>query len=95
MNVEHIAEKMVDNLSDHAEKCGVELNGINRHNFNTELDDRFNDGGEARCEYFADLGWEYAQEFGEFGSDDSETALWRVLSSALELLEGRFPESEE
>lgn len=82
-----VAEKMVGVLLDHARQCDVDLEGVNRHNFNIELDDRFGDGGEARCEHFADIGWEYAGQFGVIGSDAFEDAQSEVLSEALVLLE--------
>lgn len=43
------------------------------------IDDVTDHCGEVRCEHFADLAWEYAGQFGEFGSDDFEKAQWRAV----------------
>lgn len=83
---EATARKMVEALKDEARKQDVDLTGVNGENFNTELDKRFGDGGEARCEHFCDHGWEYSGQFGRIGSDGFDEAQSEVVEAALVLL---------
>ncbi len=87
-----VAEKMCKSLIEHALVKGVDLDGIDWNTLN-HLDGRFGDGGEARCERFTDLGWEFASEYGTFeeGPDDEwEWAQEEVITKALELLPERW-----
>ena len=94
ITVKEIATRMVDILEDHAKRCEVDLHGVTKDNFNCELDERFQDGGVARCEYFSDISWDYCAQFGEFRDDMMgpwHDAHGRALRAALKLLEKRFP----
>jgi len=81
-----VARKMVDSLYSEAEDQGVDLHGLTINNFNTFLDDAFNDGGETRCEHFTDIGWEYSSQFGPLESRGFEEAQWKVLAEAFRLI---------
>jgi len=82
------AHQMVDGLVKHAQLCGVSLEGVTLQNFNHELDQRFDDGGVARCEHFMDLAWDYSGQFGNLGSDAFEAAQWEAAETAFEILLG-------
>lgn len=88
-----VAEKMCDSLIGHAKANGVSLDGINDFPTLHELDDRFHDGGEARCEQFTDIGWEFASEYGTFKEvpdDEWEWAQSEVTETALGMLPERW-----
>ncbi len=90
------ARKMVNSImswSDDVQK--LSLYTITRQNRSDQywvdnvlagFDSAFNDGGVARCEYFADLGWEYSSQFGLIESPGFEQAQDKVLTLAVELL---------
>jgi hypothetical protein len=86
------AERMVDSLIEAAEQAGVDLSGITEQNFNAELDSRFNDGGEARCERFTDLAWEYSAQHGPLDSAEWDRAQWDAIKAALALLPTKLAE---
>ena len=71
--------RMVAALEDEADHCEVDLAGaVELH----DLDKLFGDGGEARCEHFCDVAWEYALQFGEFAGTEFENAQSRCVSRA-------------
>lgn len=78
-----IADRMVRNLIDHAKWEEVDITKITDIH---ELDDVFRDGGEVRCEQFADIAWEYSNQFGKFGTTAWENAQATAVSAALKLL---------
>jgi len=90
VTVKEIAEKMCLVLIEEAKRCDVDLTGVDAGNFNSELDRRFGDGGEARCEHFADIAWEYSQQFGKVESKGFEEAQWRAITAALKLLPSKI-----
>lgn len=79
-------DRMVASLKEVAEQNNVSLEGIRISNFNTFLDDAFNDGGEVRCERFADLAWDYAFQFGELESIQFMNAQWKCILKAINKL---------
>lgn len=84
--LDQIAERMADSILDYARHNNVSLNGVTVENFNSFFDDAFDDGGEARCESFCDLGWEYAQQFGKFEDENWSKAQWRAVKAGLKAL---------
>ncbi len=86
MTKEQAAEKMVEALRAEAARQEVDLSTVTAKNFNSELDKLFGDGGQARCEHFADHGWEYSLQFGKFGSNRFQNAQAEAVEAALELL---------
>jgi hypothetical protein len=58
-----IAE-MIEGLESWAQEKEIDLTNKIPDNVNN-LDELFQDGGEARCEHFTDLAWGYALQFGE------------------------------
>jgi len=83
ITVRETADRMADSLIDKAASANKSLAGISVDNFNTFLDNLFKDGGEIRCENFADLAWDYSLQFGELGSDNFDNAQWRCIRSAI------------
>jgi hypothetical protein len=81
-------DKMVQTLLDRANAKGITLPPVNDVN---ELDDIFNDGGEARCEHFADIAWDYALQFGKFESDKFDAAQWSCIENAITKLNKSLP----
>lgn len=77
-------EAMADSLIETARDRGVDLSDLTYQNFNTLLDDRFDDGGEARCEQFTDLGWDYAFQFGQMDSDGFDNAHHKCIEAAIQ-----------
>jgi hypothetical protein len=88
---EQTVTAMVASLERAAKQARVSLKGVTRENFNSELDDRFHDGGEARCEQFGDLTWAYATQFGAFDSQEWEDARWECFEAAFVIIEARYP----
>lgn len=76
-------EDMADSLMAHAEFEEKDLSGLTTDNFNTFLDDLFEDGGETRCERFADLAWEYSLRFGTLESLGQSNAQWKCIEAAI------------
>lgn len=76
--------KMADSLMDAAIRQEVSLKGITKGNFNTFLDDLFKDGGEVRCEKFADLAFDYSLQFGELETTLFDRAQWECIVDAIE-----------
>jgi len=75
---------MADRLIDKARLENVDLQGIKPDiSFNGFLDDAFQDGGEVRCEHFADLAWTYAGQFGPLESEGFEQARWDCIIAAI------------
>ncbi|GAB6427850.1 hypothetical protein bcgnr5372_38220 [Bacillus luti] len=83
--------KMITSLEKAAEKHNVSLAGITLNNFNSFLDDLFNDGGDIRCEQFADLSWSYAKQYGKFPGDAFMNANARAVEEAVKILEKKYP----
>lgn len=90
ITLQETVDKMIESLEERAEHFEVHLNGINSKNFNTFLDDLFEDGGEVRCEYFTDLTFDYALQFGEFESNGFESARWQAIEMALNVLSVKY-----
>lgn len=90
MTPKKLAKECVLSLENAAEEKGVSLQGITRENFNTFLDDLFDDGGETRVEKFTDLPDEYALQFGELESPEFDKAKWEVLDLAFDILEKKY-----
>ena len=87
---EEVTDKMADSLIEEALLEEKSLEDLSIDNFNSFLDDLFEDGGEVRCEKFGDLAWEYSLKFGALESTglpliSRRTAL--VTNSFLNLLE--------
>ena len=80
-------QKMVESLRRYAAENNKSLTGITILDFNTFLDDLFEDGGETRCERFVDLAWEYAGQFGPLDSDGFNRAQWECIKKAVHELE--------
>lgn len=80
------ARRMSNSLLAEALLRNVSLSGLTIENFNTFLDDAFNDGGEVRCEKFVDLALSYSTTFGEIESDAEERARWGCIEMAFDLL---------
>ncbi|MDA1675399.1 hypothetical protein [Bacillus cereus group sp. TH152-1LC] len=89
-NLEYTINRMVLSLERQAQNHNVSLKGITLKNFNNFLNDLFNDGGEIRCVKFVDLSWNYASDFGRFGSDKFEDAIWRAVEGAVRKLENKY-----
>jgi hypothetical protein len=86
--MERAVGKMVESLLDAAKSNGKSLKGLTYENFNTFLDDLFNDGGEIRCEQFTDLAIDYALQFGELESDSFNVAQHKCIKKAIEMIAG-------
>ena len=91
--IEEAARKMADNLMNYARKNGVDISGVTLKNFNTYLDDQFDDGGEARCERFLDLGDEYAMQFGDLETKSFDDAKWKCITRAIQIVRQEFKAS--
>lgn len=87
---ERVAQEMADSLMEQATIFHVDLAGLTIDNFNSFLDDAFNDGGEVRCIKFTDLAMEYSQYFGEIESDPFDTAQWNAITRAVEIIQQRI-----
>ena len=90
-----LANEMVRSLEQEAEEQNVSLVGLNRKNFNTFLDDAFNDGGEVRCIKFTDIPIDYALRFGEIESPRFDDARWEVYYLAFDILEKKYNDNEQ
>lgn len=88
--MEGTALKMATSLIEQAEAAEVDLRGLTIDNFNTFLDDLFNDGGEVRCERFGDLADPYALEFGPLESAAFDNARWPCFERAIEIVNERL-----
>lgn len=77
---------MVESLKDAAKSKSKSLEGLTYENFNTFLDDLFNDGGETRCKQFTDLAMDYALQFGELESTPFTDAQHKCIKKAIEKL---------
>lgn len=82
--------QMVDSLMNQADLHSVSLKGMTIENFNSFLDDLFSDGGEVRCEKFADLAMEYAFQFGEIESAPFMEKQWSCIESAIKIIAKRL-----
>ena len=78
------ASRMAHSLLRQAQIHSVDLSGLTIKNFNNYLDDAFNDGGETRCEKFADLAGSYSNHFGPIDSDERERATWECIELAID-----------
>ena len=87
--------KMVESLLYQAEYHEKSLKGMTIKNFNSFLDDLFNDGGEIRCEKFTDLAMEYALQFGEIESTPFNNKQWSCIESAIETIEKKLATHED
>jgi hypothetical protein len=83
-------QEMADSLIEYAEHNEVSLEGLTIDNFNTLLDDRFDDGGYARCEKFTDLAWPYSFQFGEIESNAQSNAQWKCIKAAIKEVNKRL-----
>lgn len=91
-----VAETMADSLLEEAERQGVpleSLQGLSKDNFNSLLDDVFQDGGEARCERFTDLGWEYSLQFGALESTAQSNAQWKAIQAGVRVFNRKLEQS--
>jgi hypothetical protein len=86
INMFDTIQEMVESLEYQAEKSNVSLKGLTIDNFNSFLDDLFNDGGFIRCEKFGDLAMEYALQFGEFESDRFTNKQWDCIEKAIDII---------
>lgn len=84
------AYKAANSLMRQAELHGVNLKGLTIKNFNTFLDDAFNDGGEIRCLKFTDLIDPYACQFGPIESEAWEEARWPCIERAIQIIQEKI-----
>jgi len=92
-----VAKRMVSKLEYHAHRCGVDLDGVtlssdgnSDKNFNTVLDDLFNDGGEARCVYFGAVAADYLVRHGyKIESQPHDDRWWIFLERAIDIFNER------
>lgn len=82
--------EMVESLEQAADDFDVSLKGINRNNFNEELDGRFEDGGEVRCERFTDVAIDYGCQYGELESDPFREAQFEAIDGAFDIIEKKY-----
>lgn len=78
--------EMIDSLKEQAKQHDVseaDIRTLFKDKRINDLDDLFNDGGEVRCEYFGDLAFEYALQFGTFESKGFEEARWKAIELAM------------
>lgn len=75
--------KMVQSLLDHANQKGIALPPVTDVN---SLDNVFDDGGKARCDFFTIHADFYAVQFGDIASPKFNAAFERVLATALKKL---------
>ena len=84
--LQDVVDEMVESLREAAEREGVDVEDIrdlfSRRDVNG-LDDLFNDGGEVRCEHFADLAWDYAGDFGDMDSSEFSDAQGSAIEEAM------------
>ena len=85
-----VVNRMVAEILSLAIENHKDLRGITITNFNSFLDDLFEDGGEARCERFCDLAWPYSLQFGKLESTEFEAAQWSCIEAAIEELRRRL-----
>lgn len=70
MNKTQTIKDMIFQIEEYAKDKNISLENNIPNNVN-EFDDLFKDGGEGRCEHFADLSWEYASNFGKMEDYDN------------------------
>ena len=80
------ARYAAQSLTAYASRQGVDLTGVTMDNFNTFLDDAFEDGGFARCEKFLDKIDPYALQFGPLESERFDDAKWATIKIAFQML---------
>jgi hypothetical protein len=90
MTRELTAMKMARSLAFQAKMHDVSLNGLTIDNFNSFLDDLFNDGGEIRCEKFIDLADSYALKFGKLESKEFDNAKWPCIEDAIKFIQEKY-----
>lgn len=83
------ASLAANSLLNKAKQHNIILPELTLDNFNTVLDDLFNDGGEVRCVHFIDLTNKYACRFGPIESTKWEEARWPCIEKAIELVNKR------
>jgi hypothetical protein len=86
-------DKMVNEIIDYASRKDIELWDNIPFDVN-DFDILFNDGGEARCEHFTDLAWDYAFQFGVIDDYDNKNGFeahrWRCVESAMKILQKEY-----
>jgi hypothetical protein len=83
MTKERAVNHMVESLTQAAKDQGVSLEGLTYENFNLFLDRAFKDGGETRCDRFADLAWPYAIMGTTFASNHFEEKQHECIKEAI------------
>lgn len=85
-----IIEKMIISIEKIAQEKNVSLKGINLENWENFLDENLDTTGQIRCENFADIAWNYAIQFGEFGGDEFDKKRYSCIEKAVKKLEKKY-----
>ena len=84
LTLDDAIESMIGALEDELDHLDVPYATVAALGNVHEIDDVTDHCGEVRCEHFADHGWEYALQFGEFGGNAFDQAQGRAVTAAWE-----------
>lgn len=90
ITLEETVEEMVDSLEQVSEEYVVTLEGINRNNYEEEIDNRFDISGEVRCERFTDIAIDYSFQYGGLETESFRDAQAEAIKKACDIIEKRY-----
>lgn len=90
-----VVKNMVNSVESEFEKRNILLSDLNFNSASdmlNSMDELLLDGGEFRCERFADLTHNFAFNFGEMESEGFEDVKWRCIELAYNVLKKKHKE---
>lgn len=90
ITLEETVEEMVDSIEQASDEYVITLEGINRNNYEEELDNRFDLSGGVRCERFTDIAIDYSCQYGELESDSFRDAQAEAIKKSCDIIEKRY-----
>ena len=90
-----VVKNMINSLESEFKKRNILLSDLDFNSASdmlNSIDDLLLDGGEFRCERFADLTHEFAFNFGEMESEEFEDIKWKCIELAYNVLKKKHEE---